>query len=97
MSHRSVKNEAVVKTTRFQKNYRADDELVSELESPPKKLCIVGTLIEEHPNGKQIADAVKNPAWSTTQLAPVLSRRVGHAVSADSVSKHRKRACVCGK
>jgi len=38
----------------------------------------------------------KNSAWSSTQIAAILSDQ-GHPIKADALQRHRRGACECGR
>lgn len=71
-----------------------DAELAEMLKNPPSKLCVIGDIIANHPNGKDISAAVSDPRWSAAQLKAVISKRVKN-VSPDIIIKHRKAQCAC--
>lgn len=71
-----------------------DADLVAILANPPKQVCPIGKILNEHPNTNEIQAALDNPRWSAAQLAPVLTQKVG-IVSASIISSHRNETCVC--
>lgn len=75
------------------RNFKSDNDLVIALRNPPKKLCVVGQLITDHPNGDAIAEAVGNPKWSAQQLAVVI-RKV-QPISTGVITSHRNGQCTC--
>lgn len=79
------------------RDFKADKELVEILKNPPKKACVIGGIIDEHPNGKEIEKAVYDPRWTAAQLAAVLAKKLGFAISGDAISKHISESCICGR
>lgn len=75
-----------------------DLELTKTLaEGPPPRMdsrCKVRDLIENHPNGQDIRQAIESPRWPTSTLAKVL-RSKGVDLAANTIATHRNGKCVC--
>ena len=72
--------------------------LEAALETPTSgqtpKLCIVGRVIDDHPEAEVIKKALEDPRWSHGALASALFAN-DIRLNAMAISRHRRKLCSC--
>lgn len=70
--------------------------MLEDLIAPKKPKCKVGRIREtlEVSDQKILDDALRNPDWSSFQLARELTKR-GLGVSRETLVQHRQGSCNC--
>lgn len=74
----------------------AEEQDLSEFEGPGVVRCPLALAELPDEQASKLAAAMASPRIKGTRIAAVLNGW-GHKVSADSIQRHRRGACACGR